>query len=211
MHEWLSGPPAGPAEARPAPLLRLLPVLADLWIVAVWFLVVGVVGALIWWQVTPLAAYTRTKDNGTMDEAQLAKQISTDGWFFVVALVGGLLSGFVLLSWRRRGPILMVLAVCAGGFLAFYVMRQVGLWVGPADPTHVLRTISVGQKAPLRLKPQSHGLLFIWPLASMAGAVVGLIGAEFLASRKRHQEDMQRYREMSAAGQFYTAGGRSSR
>lgn len=205
MHEWLSGPPypsALPSAEEPRrPLARVLPYLVDAWIVVVWFAVAGVIGALIWWQVTPLAAYTRTAENGTMDEQQLAIQIATDGWYFVVAALGGLLSGVALLLWRRRDPVVLVLMVGAAGFLASVVMLKVGLWLGPADPKHVLQHIAVGQKASLQLKPlgaKGHpfdggSLWFVWSAASLAGAVLALLVGEFLTSGKRHREAMNQY------------------
>ena len=56
----------------------------------------GVLGAFVWWQLTPLAEFTRTATNAQMDEEQLGRQVAADGWFFVVAAVGGLLSGMLL-------------------------------------------------------------------------------------------------------------------
>jgi hypothetical protein len=208
MHEWLSTPatgkllPTAQAPVRPWKT-RLLPVLVDVWIVVVWFAVVGVVGALVWWKVTPLAAYTRTTDNGSMDEQQLAMQIATDGWYFVVAGVGGLLSGLVLVLWRRRGPMLMVFLVGAAGFLATVLMLKVGLSLGPADPKDVLPHLTVGQKAHLRLdplgaqgKPLRGGLWYVWSVAALAGAMLGFWAGEFQASRRRHAVAMAEYRRV---------------
>ena len=98
--------PADSEDARAAELRDVLTArLVDLGIALAWFAVLAVVGGLVWWQVTPLAAYTRTATNAVMDEEQLGIQVNADGWFFVIAAVAGLLSGVVLLSWRRRDPI----------------------------------------------------------------------------------------------------------
>ena len=150
--------------------------LTSLALVLAWFGVAAVVAALVWWQVTPLAAYIRTADNASMDEEQLAKQFSADGWFIVIGSVAGLASGLVLLLLRRRNPILMVLLVAAGGAFATYVMLQVGLVLGPSDPGTVLRTNPppVGGKVPLQLKPAAHAVWFVWSVASLAGGILGL-------------------------------------
>ena len=91
--------------------------LTSLSIVLAWFVTAALIGAVIWWQVTPLAEFTRTANNATMDEEQLAKQFSTDGWFITIAAAGGLLSGVLLVLLRRRNPVLMVLFLAVGGAL----------------------------------------------------------------------------------------------
>jgi len=168
-----------PADGQSAePTRSLAPAIRDgltsLSIVLAWFGVAAVIGAVIWWQVTPLAAYTRTSDNATMDEAQLAKQFGTDGWFWVVGSAAGLISGLVLVLLRRRNPILMVLLVTVGGAFATAVMLQLGLLLGPSDPSSVLAHTPVGDKVPLQLKPDAHGVWFAWSISALFGAILAL-------------------------------------
>jgi hypothetical protein len=174
-------------------MTKVLPALVDLWIVLVWFVGAAAIGALVWWQVTPLAEYTRTAQNGSMDEQQLAVQIAADGWFFVVAAVGGLVSGFVLILLRHRNPIVTVIGIAAGGVLAYFLMREIGLVLGPPDPTDALRTASVGDKVPLQLKPVSDGLLYVWSVAALAGALVALLITELRHANRAHNESMRQY------------------
>jgi len=171
--------PPMPADGQSAePTRSLGPAIRDgltsLSIVLAWFGVAAVIGAVIWWQVTPLAAYTRTSDNATMDEAQLAKQFGTDGWFWVVGSAAGLISGLVLVLLRRRNPILMVLLVTVGGAFATAVMLQLGLLLGPSDPSSVLAHTPVGHKVPLQLKPDAHGVWFAWSISALFGAILAL-------------------------------------
>ena len=140
--------------------------------------VLAVIAALVWWKVTPLAAYTRTASNGSMDEQQLAKQIDADGWFFVVTAVGGLAWGVGMSLWRRRDPILTVVLIALGGLLAAFVTTRLGLWLGPPDPGTVLATAKEGARVPLQLEYGAKGLLAIWPIAGLLGAIGVLWGTE---------------------------------
>jgi hypothetical protein len=154
------------------------PLFRDAATVLAWFVVVGLIGALVWWQVTPLAEFTRTVDNAQMGEEELGRQVSADGWFFVVAAVGGLISGTALLAWRRRDPLAMVVLVVLGGLLASWLMVRVGLWLGPADPKTVLPDAAVGDKVPLQLKPTAEGVRLVWPITALLGAIAVIWGAE---------------------------------
>jgi hypothetical protein len=147
------------------------PLVRDVGVVVAWFVALGLIGAVIWWQLTPLAEYTRTADNAEMGEGQLGVQVAADGWFFVIAAVGGVLSGITLLSLRRRDPVAMVVLVTLGAGLATWVMLRVGLWLGPPDPKSVLAGAAVGDKVPLRLEPQATGVYFVWPITALVGAI----------------------------------------
>ncbi|RNL64986.1 hypothetical protein EFK50_03130 [Nocardioides marmoriginsengisoli] len=197
----MSGPeaPAGPSYPNEvddfdAMLLRkVLPRLVDLSFVLAWFVVAGLIAAVIWWQVTPLAEYTRTTDNGTMDEQQLAVQVAADGWFFVVAAVGGAVSGLALMLLRFRAPVLMVVWIVAGSTLAWYLTKEIGLLLGPGDPNAALASVAVGDKVPLQLEYASKGLAFVWPTAALAGALVGLVGGEMRESSRSYHQALQQY------------------
>jgi hypothetical protein len=162
--------------ARPA--LVDHPVVRDVALVLAWFVAAAVIGALVWWKVTPLAEYTRTATNAEMGEDQLARQVSADAWFFVIGAVGGLVSGVALLLLRRRDPVVTVLLVAAGALLASWLMLRVGLWLGPANPKDVLRDVAVGHKVPLQLKTSTAGVYFSWPIGALLGSVAVLWGAD---------------------------------
>lgn len=159
---------------------RLLshPVARDLAVVLVWFVALGVLAAVVWWQLTPLADYTRTATNAEMGEEQLGQQVAADGWYLTIGAVCGLLSGVALLSLRWRDPLLMVAAVTVGSLLGAWVMLRVGLWLGPADPKSVLPHAAVGAKVPMQLKPGASGVVYVWPITALLGAIGVIWGTE---------------------------------
>jgi hypothetical protein len=154
------------------------PLLRDVALVVAWFVVAGVVGAFLWWQLTPLAEYTRTSASAQMGEDQLGRQVAADGWFFVIGAVGGLVSGVALLVLRRRDPVAMVVLVTLGAFLASWLMLRIGLWLGPANPKDALPDVAVGDKVPLQLRTGADGVVFSWPLAALLAAVGVLWGSD---------------------------------
>ena len=87
-------------------------------------------------------------------------------------MVGGLLSGVVLLAWRRRDPLLMVVLVVLGGGLASWLMVHVGLALGPEKETTALRGLPEGAKVSMQLKLHAPGIAWIWPIAAALGAVI---------------------------------------
>jgi hypothetical protein len=184
MSELIPAAAAQTTESRPSVLRH--PLVRDVAVVLAWFVVAALLGALLWWQITPLAEYTRTATNAEMGEDQLGRQVSADGWFFVIGGVGGLLSGVALSLLRRRDPVATVVLVTLGGLLATWLMLRVGLWLGPANPKDVLTHVPVGHKVPLQLETSADGVLFTWPLGALLGAIAVLWGSD---ERHRVQAD----------------------
>ena len=183
--------PPGPPIGQPPPAGIELPSVSeddlgervrdsvnDALIVLAWSVSLALVAASVWWRVTPLAEYTRTAENGSMGEQQLARQVNADGWFFVVALVAGLITGFVLVFWRRRDPLAMVILVTLGAILSTWVMVEIGLVLGPPDPADVLPKASVGETVPLQLKVQATGVYASWGVGALLGALAAIWGTE---------------------------------
>ena len=153
-----------------------MPVLLDAVVVLAWFLVAAVVAAVIWWQITPLPFYTRTGSGAAMDQLQLGHQVGVDGWYVVLAVALGLVSGVALTAWRRRDEVLTVVLVTCGAGLAGWLSARIGRWLGPADPHQVLSHLAVGQHAPVQLALTAQGAQLVWPMAALLGAIGVLWG-----------------------------------
>lgn len=143
-------------------------------VVAVWFAVLGVGGAFLWRQLTTLPKVTRTGDGASLAPVELLKQVNIDGWFFLIAAVGGLFSGVLLLAWRRRDPVLMVVLVVLGAGLASWLMVDLGLALGPPSELAALRALPEGSEVPMRLKLHAPGVTFVWPIGAALGCLIQL-------------------------------------
>lgn len=181
-----TAPLAGPTPEDARIARAIADARTDVAVILGWFLAAALVGAVLWWQVTPLPVYTRTDGGGAMDAQQLAKQVSADGWFFVIAAIGGLVSGVVLTLWRRRDPIVTVGLIALGGILATWVMLVVGKALGPEDPGVAFAGVPVGGTVPTQLGLESKGLWAVWAIAALLGALGVLFGTEQRDARAAH-------------------------
>lgn len=167
----VADPETGNQPRRTLPIAPLIDVVAS----AVVFVALAVAGAFVWRAVTDLPVFTRSAQGGLMDQVQLAKAVSIDGWFFTIGAVGGLVGGAVLMLVRRSRPILMVVLTAAAGALASWVMLQAGLHLGPPDPDVVLRSAAPGTHVPVQLRTMAHSVEFAWPLGGLLGGLLVLL------------------------------------
>lgn len=155
--------------------------LRDVAVVVAVMLVLGAVAAVLWWQVVDPPRLSRSGGQVHVVTADLTRQVAVDGWYAVIALVGGLLSGIGLVAWRRTDPVVTVLVVTAGGCAAGWVMRVVGRLLGPESPGERLR--AGASSAPAQLVLHAPGVVWLWPAAATAGCLLWL----YLAGSTRQQ------------------------
>lgn len=170
----MTGPAATSAHPPGAARAGLRPALLDAGVVALWFALAGALGAFVWSLVTTLPEVTRSGTSGTLAPEQLVQQVGIDGWFFVVALVGGLTSGLVLLAWRNRDPVLTVVLVVLGAAMASWLMLQLGRLLGPEKELTALRSVPEGGQVSVQLQLSAPGMAWVWLVAAALGALVQL-------------------------------------
>jgi len=139
------------------------------------YLVLGVVGGILWWLHVDPAEFTKAGNGAlAMGEVELAERFNDDGWFAVIAGVVGLLSGAGVVWWRSRDPLLTVALVLVGSTLAAAVMAFLGQLLGPADPDSVVAATAVGAIIPMQLEVTGFVCYLVWPLTALAGALLVL-------------------------------------
>jgi hypothetical protein len=138
--------------------------------------VVGLAAGLAWaaaaprvvYQVAPISPPTAYAVN-----PETSAFIAADGWYCLLALIGGALIGLLgyLFAVRRYGPVPMA-GIVVGATGAAFLMR----WLGPKESgqpgfNHLLATSKPGTLLYAPISLGSQGALAFWPLA--AAAVVG--------------------------------------
>lgn len=148
---------------------------ADLVAILGTFVVLGAVCGVIWWLVVDPAEFTRTADGGAaMGEVQLSKRFNPDGWYSVIAIVAGFLSGLGLTWWRSRDFRLTTLLLVPGAALAAATMAVVGRALGPDNPHITLVDAPRGAMVPVQLAVTATPSYLMWPIAVLVGALMVL-------------------------------------
>jgi hypothetical protein len=188
-------PPGGPAsptdvQARPG---RLGPALVAAVLIVAGSIVVGVAAGAIWAAVAPRVVYqvyTLSPPTAYATNPETSAFIAADGWYCIIALVGGGIIGLLgyLFAVRRYGPAPMV-GVVVGSLAAAFIVAWLGhLLSGGPGFDHVLATSKPGTflHAPIQLG--SHGAVAFWPLAA-AGVAGGIELVGMLRVRHQGPED----------------------
>ena len=136
----------------------------------------GVAGGYLWAAVAPRAWRSWWSVRGAADlvNSETNAFIAADGWYCVICLVGGVISGpaRVRFAVRRHGAVAMagvLIGALAAGLITLWIGEQSGL----ATFHHLLATLPAGAHMQARLALGSQSAIAFWPLAAglMAGGV----------------------------------------
>jgi hypothetical protein len=152
--------------------------------VVVGSVLLGLAGGLLWAHLAPRAVYV-VVSRGTAEvvNPETSAFIAADGWFCVMAVAGGIVSGLLgyLLAVRRYGALPM-LGVLGGGLAAAYAAMKLGQQTGRAQFYRLLASSKAGEQLRAPVSLGAHEALAFWPLA--AGLVAGGIEAIVLLRRR---------------------------
>jgi hypothetical protein len=148
---------------------------ADAVVVLGTFLVVGLLCGLLWWLLVEPAEYTGGPGGGlTMSELELSQRFNADGWYSVIALVVGFLSGLALTWWRSRDLLLTTLLLLPGAGVAALAMARVGGALGPEERDVASLAVQQGESVPVELTVLAWSSYLMWPIGVLFGAVMVL-------------------------------------
>jgi hypothetical protein len=151
------------------------------------FLLIGVACGVLWWLAVTPATFTAMPDGGgSMSEVQLGKRFDADGWYAVIGLVVGFLSGLGVTWWRSRDFRLTTFLLVPGSAVAAGAMALTGSLLGPPDPHAALATASPGQLVPVQLEVSGFAPYLVWPVAVLLGSLMVLFSTPAPPAREEY-------------------------
>jgi hypothetical protein len=189
--------PAGPVPASPVPGGGAVPgtapaaatvrqALVASFAVVAGTALLGVAGGFVWAAVAPRAGLVMIGP-GSADvvNSETNAFIGADGWYGLVCLAGGVISGLLghRFAVRRHGPVAMA-GVLVGALAAALITLWIGQQSGLATFHHLLSTLPAGAHLHAQLALGSRGAIAFWPLA--AGLMAG--GIELAAAMRERRQ-----------------------
>ena len=153
-------------------------------------LVLGVAAGYLWAAAAPRPYLVMTGPGAAqVTSAESSAFIGGDGWYCLICLAGGIISGLIgyLLAVRGHHPVAMAL-VLLSGLAAGLIALWIGQHSGQASYHHLLRTLPAGRHLSASLSLGAHSAIALWPLA--AGLMAGALELnDVLRDRKRDARD----------------------
>jgi hypothetical protein len=134
----------------------------------------GAVAGLVWAMVAPRAQLQEiSQGTAQIVNAETSAFIAADGWFCVISVVCGLLTGAFgyWLAIRRAGPVAtaaLLAGAVAGGLLMLWIGENIGL----STYNHQLADATAGTTFNASLGLGAKSALVFWPLAT--GVIIAL-------------------------------------
>jgi hypothetical protein len=181
MSDQLIAPAAAGPEAPRSLGTWRVPLLQAV-VIVVAFAVVGALCGLLWESVWTPAQGEVVKHVWypfSWDRAQ-PTYFAGAAWYVVIGFAAGLVLGALSALLLDRAELVTLVAAVAGGLLAAYLMRVVGLHRAPGDPQSIAKTAADGTKLPSDLSAGSGWLVLGFP-----GGALTSVGVIFLTLAKR--------------------------
>ncbi|MGV9310889.1 ABC transporter permease [Streptomyces sp. NPDC003691] len=130
--------------------------------------VLGIALGLLWLWLAPRVPLISDGKAVFLQDTEGEAAIGADGTFALLGLAFGAVSAAGVFFLRRRGGVLLVLGLAAGGLLGAVLAWRLGIWLGPAtDVAAHAREVGAGVTFDAPLKMRAYGVLLTWPLAAM--------------------------------------------
>lgn len=153
-------------------------------------LLLGVAAGFLWAALAPRAHLVMTGPGAAqVTSAESSAFIGGDGWYCLICLAGGIVSGLAgyLLAVRGHHPVGMAL-VLLSGLAAGLIALAIGQHSGQASYHHLLSTLPAGRHLSASLSLGARSAIALWPLA--AGIMAGALELnDVLRDRRRDTRD----------------------
>lgn len=128
----------------------------------------GVLLGALWLWLAPRVPLVSDGKAVYLKDSEGEAPIAGDGWFALLGVALGVVSG-ALVFWRcRRGGIAVVVGLAVGGVAASLLGMWLGMWLGPSDDVvGRAREIGSGKVFDAPLKLQAKAAVLAWPVGAM--------------------------------------------
>ncbi len=144
----------------------------------------GVPAAFVWWWLGAPSQWEVTQNGLILTEERAGGQFQVVGVFSAIGLVVGLAAGVVVERLGRPGRWQTVVGLVAASSAAALVCWQLGMWLGPPDPSSV-KGLQVGDLVPAQFVVDSIVPFLVWPFAAVLGYTLSL----YLGPDGAHEDD----------------------
>lgn len=139
----------------------------------------GLLVGVVWWLVAPQFAVEMVdgelRPSGPIGESRFA----ADAWFAIISGAAGVLIALVMFTRHRHRPVATVIALAAAGLAGSVVAWRLGVLLRPDQITGALGDIAEGTRLDFPLDLGATGVLFAWPIASLATVMLRcLLGSD---------------------------------
>jgi len=179
--------PRQPGDGRFGTSHPTLAALIALAVVIAGTAVLGAATGFLWASLAPRAlAVVVSRGSANVVNPETNAFIAADGWFTLLTLAGGIVSGLLGYAFavRRHGALAMA-GVLLGGLAATLISMWIGQRSGTAAFNHSLAIDRPGTLLRVPLMLGGHGALGFWPLAG--GLTAGGIELIALLGERRHR------------------------
>jgi hypothetical protein len=137
---------------------------------------VAALAGVVWqWVWTPPVGVAFRGD-WTLDATALTGDFSGTGWYVVIGSFAGLLVGVAAGLLFDHDELVTLVTVVVGAVLGAWVMKEVGVALGPPDPLAIAKAAEDYTRIPGSLEVVGRSPWAAFPAGALAGLAVTLLG-----------------------------------
>jgi hypothetical protein len=141
--------------------------------------VLGGVGGVIWHLIAPRTELIFSDGVVNFVGPAPAQPVAADGWFAVIALVAGIVTGSLTQAFLHHRMPGAVVGLAVGATVASLAMWRVGHWFGAAAYASAVHTATNGEHLFAPLNVRATGVLLLWPLAATLTIFIAAVTESF--------------------------------
>lgn len=140
-------------------------------------LVLGPLVGVLWLWIAPTPVAINTDGAIYLKDQDTKAFIAADGWFLVIGLVVGAITGCVL-YWRFNGGIATLLGLTVGAMGGAFIAWKVGVALGPEPLEATVTGVPDQGTLDMPIGIRAKGVLMGWPLGGVVAFLSLTLGLE---------------------------------